>query len=105
MACRINSITRRALGAGHRDRRVPVRRFGPITLTASAAVLALIPLAREVFWAPMALAMMGGLIAATILTLTFLPALYALVFKVGAPTPATALGEVPANRNIELAAA
>ena len=54
-----------------------VRRFRPITLTAAAAVLALIPLVREIFWAPMALAMMGGLIAATILTLTFLPALYA----------------------------
>jgi multidrug efflux pump subunit AcrB len=62
-----------------------VRRFRPITLTAAAAVLALIPLVREVFWAPMALAMMGGLIAATILTLTFLPALYALVFRVAAP--------------------
>jgi multidrug efflux pump subunit AcrB len=59
-----------------------VRRFRPITLTAAAAVLALIPLAGEVFWAPMAIAMMGGLIAATILTLTFLPALYALAFRV-----------------------
>ena len=57
-----------------------VRRFRPITLTAAAAVLALIPLVREIFWAPMALAMMGGLIAATILTLTFLPALYASSF-------------------------
>jgi len=63
-----------------------VRRFRPITLTAAAAVLALIPLAREVFWAPMAIAMMGGLIAATILTLTFLPALYALAFRVSLPT-------------------
>ena len=62
-----------------------VRRFRPITLTAAAAVLALIPLVGEVFWAPMALAMMGGLIAATILTLTFLPALYALAFKVAVP--------------------
>jgi multidrug efflux pump subunit AcrB len=58
-----------------------VRRFRPITLTAAAAVLALIPLVREIFWAPMALAMMGGLIAATILTLTFLPAVYAISFK------------------------
>jgi multidrug efflux pump len=63
-----------------------VRRFRPIALTAAAAVLALIPLAREVFWAPMALAMMGGLIAATVLTLTFLPALYALAFRVALPT-------------------
>ena len=62
-----------------------VRRFRPITLTAAAAVLALIPLAREIFWAPMALAMMGGLIAATILTVTFLPALYALAFRIRVP--------------------
>jgi multidrug efflux pump subunit AcrB len=62
-----------------------VRRFRPITLTAAAAVLALIPLAGEVFWAPMALAMMGGLVAATILTLTFLPALYALAFRIPIP--------------------
>jgi multidrug efflux pump subunit AcrB len=62
-----------------------VRRFRPITLTAAAAVLALIPLAGEVFWA-MALAMMGGLIAATILTLTFLPALYALAFRIPLPS-------------------
>jgi multidrug efflux pump subunit AcrB len=68
-----------------------VRRFRPITLTAAAAVLALIPLAREVFWAPMAIAMMGGLIAATILTLTFLPALYALVFRI--PLPAEPRGQ------------
>jgi multidrug efflux pump len=59
-----------------------VRRFRPITLTAAAAGLAMIPLAEEVFWAPMAIAMMGGLVAATVLTLTFLPALYALAFKV-----------------------
>jgi multidrug efflux pump subunit AcrB len=56
-----------------------------ITLTACAAVLALIPLARDVFWAPMALAMMGGIIAATILTLRFLPALYGLAFRVAVP--------------------
>jgi multidrug efflux pump len=62
-----------------------VRRFRPITLTAAAAVLALIPLAREAFWSPMALAMMGGVICATVLTLTFLPALYALAFRVAAP--------------------
>src|SRR5262249_54218345 len=67
-----------------------VRRFRPITLTAAAAVLALIPLAREVFWAPMALAMMGGVIAATVLTLTFLPALYALAFRVAARSIADA---------------
>jgi multidrug efflux pump len=61
-----------------------VRRFRPIALTAAAAGLAMIPLAQEVFWAPMAISMMGGLMAATILTLTFLPALYALAFRVPA---------------------
>jgi multidrug efflux pump len=72
-----------------------VRRFRPITLTAAAAVLALIPLAREIFWAPMALAMMGGLIAATLLTLTFLPAMYALVFRIAVPVRRDASAEEP----------
>jgi multidrug efflux pump subunit AcrB len=75
-----------------------VRRFRPITLTAAAAVLALIPLIREVFWAPMALAMMGGLIAATILTLTFLPALYALAFRVPVPTRGVTLASEETHR-------
>ena len=59
-----------------------VRRFRPIVLTAAAAVLALIPLLRSVFFGPMAAALMGGLIVATVLTLTFLPALYAAWFRV-----------------------
>ena len=59
-----------------------VRRFRPIVLTAAAAVLALIPLVRSVFFGPMAAALMGGLIVATLLTLTFLPALYATWFRV-----------------------
>ncbi|MDB5987812.1 MAG: cation/multidrug efflux pump [Nevskia sp.] len=67
-----------------------VRRFRPIILTAAAAVLALIPLLRSVFFGPMAAALMGGLIVATVLTLTFLPALYAAWFRVRrvADTPA-----------------
>src|SRR5450830_1478669 len=59
-----------------------VWRFRPIILTAAAAVLAMIPLSRSVFWGPMAVAIMGGLIIATGLTLLFLPALYAAWFKV-----------------------
>ncbi len=51
-------------------------RMRPITLTAAAACLAMIPIAREVFWGPMAYAMIGGILAATLLTLFFLPALY-----------------------------
>jgi multidrug efflux pump len=64
-----------------------VRRFRSLTLTAAAAVLALIPLVRDIFRAPMALAMMGDLIAATVLTLTFLPARYASSFRVATLHP------------------
>ena len=59
-----------------------VRRFRPIVLTALASVLAMIPLSRSVFFGPMAVAIMGGLVVATALTLLFLPALYAAWFKV-----------------------
>ncbi|MEP6740741.1 MAG: efflux RND transporter permease subunit, partial [Caldimonas sp.] len=59
-----------------------VRRFRPIMLTAAAAVLAMIPLSRSVFWGPMAVAIMGGLVVATALTLLSLPAMYAAWFKV-----------------------
>ncbi|PRC93516.1 efflux RND transporter permease subunit [Solimicrobium silvestre] len=59
-----------------------VRRFRPIILTAAATVLAMIPLSRSVFWGPMAVAIMGGLIVATVLTMFFLPALYAACFRV-----------------------
>ncbi|MWL87116.1 efflux RND transporter permease subunit [Cupriavidus sp. SW-Y-13] len=62
-----------------------VRRCRPILLTAATAVLAMIPLARSVFWGPMAAAIMGGLIVATLLTLLFLPALYAAWFRVAPP--------------------
>jgi len=59
-----------------------VRRFRPIMLTAAAAILAMIPLTRSVFWGPMAVAIMGGLIVATLLTVFFLPALYAAWYRV-----------------------
>ena len=59
-----------------------VRRARPIMLTAAAAILALIPLTRSVFYGPAAIALMGGLFVATLLTMTFLPALYAAWFKV-----------------------
>jgi multidrug efflux pump len=59
-----------------------VRRFRPIVLTAAAAVLAMIPLSRSPFWGPMAVAIMGGLIVATALTLLALPAMYAAWFRV-----------------------
>ena len=64
-----------------------VRRFRPIVLTAAAAVLAMVPLTRSVFWGPMAVSIMGGLIVATALTLLSLPAMYAAWFRVRRVTP------------------
>ena len=64
-----------------------VRRCRPILLTAAAAALAMIPLSRSTFWGPMAVAIMGGLMVATALTLLFLPALYAAWFRVNKPEP------------------
>ncbi len=60
----------------------------PIMLTAAAASLALIPIAREIFWGPMAYAMMGGIIVGTVLTLLFLPALYVAWFRIKEPESA-----------------
>jgi multidrug efflux pump len=69
------------IDAGHDPwsaiRESAVRRFRPIMLTAAAAVLAMIPLTRSELWGPMAMAIMGGLVVATVLTLLFVPALYA----------------------------
>ncbi len=59
-----------------------VRRFRPIVLTALAAILAMVPLTRQLFWGPMAIAIMGGLTVATVFTCFFLPALYAAWFRV-----------------------
>ncbi|MBA4113136.1 MAG: multidrug transporter AcrB, partial [Verminephrobacter sp.] len=70
-----------------------VRRARPIVLTAAAAVLAMIPLSRSVFWGPMAVAIMGGLIVATVLTLLALPAMYAAWFRVRRPEPVVSAGD------------
>jgi multidrug efflux pump len=61
-------------------------RLRPILLTAAAASLGMIPIAREVFWGPMAYAMIGGIIVATLLTLLFLPALYVACYRLKEPT-------------------
>ncbi len=71
-----------------------IRRSRPIVLTAAAAILALLPLAFSIFWGPMAIAIMGGLVGATVLTLCFVPALYAVVARVArdeANVPAAAM--------------
>jgi multidrug efflux pump len=65
-----------------------IRRFRPIVLTAAAAILAMIPLTRSVFFGPMAVAIMGGLAVATLLTVLFLPALYAAWFRIKVPQAA-----------------
>ncbi|WP_316171698.1 efflux RND transporter permease subunit [Bradyrhizobium sp. SZCCHNRI1058] len=70
-------------------------RMRPIMLTAAAASLALIPIAREVFWGPMAYAMMGGIIVGTVLTLLFLPALYVAWFRIKAPNTTAASEATP----------
>jgi multidrug efflux pump subunit AcrB len=67
-----------------------IRRARPVTLTALAAILGMIPLSRSVFWGPMAITIMGGLLVATILTLLVVPALYALWFRVTKDEPAGA---------------
>jgi multidrug efflux pump len=77
-----------------------VRRSRPVVLTAAAAVLAMIPLTRSVFWGPMAISIMGGLVVATALTLVFVPALYAAWFRVRRDSPA----QVPAAEPLTAAA-
>jgi multidrug efflux pump subunit AcrB len=68
-----------------------VRRARPVVLTALAAILGMIPLARSIFWGPMAITIMGGLLVATVLTLLVVPALYALWFRVRRDEP---LGQI-----------
>jgi multidrug efflux pump len=87
----------RAAGATPRDAIIgaTTRRFRPIVLTAAAAVLAMIPLVHSAFFGPMAVAMMGGILAATVLTLGFLPALYAAWFRVPQVTGAADTVEHP----------
>jgi multidrug efflux pump subunit AcrB len=84
-------------GASYRDAIIEatVRRARPVMLTALAAILAMIPLSRSLFWGPMAVTIMGGLFVATFLTILYLPALYALWFRrrlgerASEPEPAT----------------
>jgi multidrug efflux pump subunit AcrB len=75
-----------------------VHRTRPVALTAAATVLAMIPLTRSIFWGPMAIAIMGGLTVATILTIFFVPALYAAWFRVRRATdPGPAAVPAPAG--------
>jgi multidrug efflux pump subunit AcrB len=80
-----------------------VRRARPVVLTALAAILGMIPLAQSIFWGPMAITIMGGLLVATVLTLLVVPALYALWFRVRQDEPATIATELddPFGREME----
>ncbi|HEY0230933.1 MAG TPA: efflux RND transporter permease subunit [Dokdonella sp.] len=90
------------IAAGHTQREAilgaVIRRFRPITLTAAAAVLALIPLLRSNFFVPMATALMGGITVATVLTLFYLPALYAAWFRVRGDEAAKSPVVTPSTR-------
>ena len=70
-------------------------RFRPIMLTAISTVLGFIPIAADVFWGPMAFAIMGGLFVATILTLIVLPALYVALFRIREPAQEVAAADPP----------
>lgn len=76
-----------------------IHRFRPIILTAAAAVLGMLPIALDVFWGPMAYAMIGGLVVATLLTLVFLPALYVAWFRI-AENPAAAQPAPPLQKEL-----
>jgi multidrug efflux pump subunit AcrB len=82
-----------------------MRRTRPVVLTALASILAMVPLSQNVFWGPMAVAIMGGLIGATVLTLLFVPALYALWFRVRPSQPAEAQPETTEQLAIPFAMA
>jgi multidrug efflux pump subunit AcrB len=89
--------TDRAEGKGVRDAVIAAAssRMRPLFLTAISTVLGLIPIAPTVFWGPMAFAIMGGLMVATLLTLVFLPVLYVTVFDRGEVAPTAAAGATP----------
>ena len=76
----------------------PYHRFRPIMLTAISTVLGMIPIAWTIFWGPMAIAIMGGLLVATVLTLIFLPALYVASLRIKEPATSSAVTRtVPQN--------
>ena len=96
LVVQIEDLRREGMHPWDAVREATEHRMRPIMLTAAAASLALIPISREVFWGPMAYAMMGGIIVGTVLTLLFLPALYIAWFRIkpeareegDVPTPA-----------------
>lgn len=82
LVVQIEHLRETGVSAWHAVIEATEHRMRPILLTAAAATLALIPISREVFWGPMAYAMMGGIVVGTVLTLLFLPALYVAWFRI-----------------------
>ena len=85
LVVQIEANERKGLDPWHAVVEATCHRMRPILLTAAAACLAMIPIAREVFWSPMAFARIGGILIATVLTLFFLPALYVLWYRIREP--------------------
>ena len=79
---RIEALRKQGMAAWDAVFEATVTRARPIVLTAAAASLALIPISRQVFWGPMAYALMGGIIVGTVITLIFVPAQYLIVFRI-----------------------
>ena len=98
LVVQIEDLRREGMHAWRAVREATEHRMRPIMLTAAAASLALIPISREVFWGPMAYAMMGGIIVGTVLTLLFLPALYIAWFRI---KPEEAEAPVPEPEPVE----
>ncbi|WP_312365589.1 efflux RND transporter permease subunit [Ensifer sp.] len=86
LVVQIEDLRKEGIAAWDAVREATEHRMRPIMLTAAAASLGLIPIAREIFWGPMAYAMMGGIIVGTVLTLLFLPALYLAWFRIRPPS-------------------
>jgi len=99
----IETLLKEGRNAWDAVREATQHRMRPIMLTAAAATLALIPISREIFWGPMAYAMMGGIIVGTVLTLLFLPALYLAWFRI--PKPETTAAADKASARLEARAA
>ncbi|HUO53903.1 MAG TPA: efflux RND transporter permease subunit, partial [Rhodoblastus sp.] len=93
LVVQIDALRKEGVAPWDAVREATQQRMRPIMLTAAAATLALIPISREIFWGPMAYAMMGGIIVGTVLTLLFLPALYLAWFRI--PRPAKGSVETP----------
>jgi multidrug efflux pump subunit AcrB len=97
----IETLLKEGVPAWDAVREATQHRMRPIMLTAAAATLALIPISREIFWGPMAYAMMGGIVVGTVLTLLFLPALYLAWFRLPAPRPASETGPRETDPNLD----